>query len=119
LKAGDWTCTAADPASAIPTVSGKREHTGTWLYIGECRLIDLITLACLPGIGLIKLADSKTKPDKTKSWAKTVRRPSWVTTRWWRPGASAWRQRRGGRCRWWRGRRLKRAGNVTKRSTAY
>ena len=37
LKAGDWTCTAAESVGDIPGESGKREHTGTWLYIAKCR----------------------------------------------------------------------------------
>jgi hypothetical protein len=38
LKAGDVTCTAAESAANIP--SGKREHTGTWLYIAKCKPIE-------------------------------------------------------------------------------
>lgn len=40
LRAGDWTCTAAESPADIPSVSGKREHTGTWLYIAKCRPIE-------------------------------------------------------------------------------
>lgn len=40
LKAGDVTCTAAESAANIPGVSGKREHTGTWLYIAKCKPIE-------------------------------------------------------------------------------
>ena len=40
LKAGDFTCTAAESAANIPSVSGKREHTGTWLYIAKCKPIE-------------------------------------------------------------------------------
>jgi hypothetical protein len=40
LKAGDFTCTAAESAANIPSVSGKREHTGTWLYIAKCRPVE-------------------------------------------------------------------------------
>ena len=40
LKAGDVTCTAAESAANIPGVSGKREHTGTWLYIAKCNPIE-------------------------------------------------------------------------------
>lgn len=40
LKAGDWTCTAADSESNLPGLSGKREHTGTWLYIAKCRPVE-------------------------------------------------------------------------------
>ena len=40
LKAGDVTCTAAESVANIPGVSGKREHTGTWLYIAKCRPIE-------------------------------------------------------------------------------
>jgi hypothetical protein len=36
VKAGDWYCAAAETSSDIPTLSGKREHTGTWLYIPKC-----------------------------------------------------------------------------------
>lgn len=40
LKAGDVTCTAAESTANIPSVSGKREHTGTWLYIAKCKPIE-------------------------------------------------------------------------------
>lgn len=40
LKAGDFTCTAAESAANIPSVSGKREHTGTWLYIAKCKPVE-------------------------------------------------------------------------------
>ncbi len=40
LKVGDVTCTAAESAANIPGVSGKREHTGTWLYIAKCKPIE-------------------------------------------------------------------------------
>jgi hypothetical protein len=36
LKAGDWTCAAAESERDIPSGSGN-EHTGTWLYIAKCR----------------------------------------------------------------------------------
>ena len=40
LKAGDVTCTAAESAANIPSGSGKREHTGTWLYIAKCKAVE-------------------------------------------------------------------------------
>lgn len=40
LKVGDWTCTAAESASEIPTHSGKKDHTGTWLYIPKCQPVN-------------------------------------------------------------------------------
>jgi hypothetical protein len=40
LKAGDVTCTAAESPADIPGLSGKREHTGTWLYVAKCRPVE-------------------------------------------------------------------------------
>lgn len=40
LRAGEWTCTAAESTSDIPVVSGKNQHTGTWLYISKCRPVE-------------------------------------------------------------------------------
>jgi hypothetical protein len=40
LKAGDWTCTAGESSSDLPALSGKQEHTGTWLYIAKCRPVE-------------------------------------------------------------------------------
>lgn len=40
LKAGDWYCTAAETAKDIPSLSGKSDHTGTWIYIPKCKPID-------------------------------------------------------------------------------
>jgi hypothetical protein len=37
LKVGDWTCTAAESVSDIPGHSGKKDHTGTWLYVQKCQ----------------------------------------------------------------------------------
>ena len=40
LRAGDWTCVAAEGVSDIPTMSGKKDHTGTWLYIASCKPLE-------------------------------------------------------------------------------
>jgi hypothetical protein len=40
LKAGDWTCVAAETVGDIPVMSGKSEHTGTWLWIAKCRPVE-------------------------------------------------------------------------------
>jgi hypothetical protein len=40
LRAGDWTCVAAEAVSDIPVMSGKKDHTGTWLYIAKCRPLE-------------------------------------------------------------------------------
>lgn len=40
LKSGDWTCTAAESPSDIPEFSGKRDHTGTWLYVAKCKPLE-------------------------------------------------------------------------------
>lgn len=40
LRAGDWTCVAAESVSDIPVMSGKKEHTGTWLWIASCRPVE-------------------------------------------------------------------------------
>jgi hypothetical protein len=40
LKAGDVTCTAAESADNIPSGSRRSEHTGTWLYIPKCRIVE-------------------------------------------------------------------------------
>lgn len=40
LRAGDWTCVAGEGVSDIPGMSGKKDHTGTWLYIASCRPVE-------------------------------------------------------------------------------
>jgi hypothetical protein len=40
LRAGDWTCVAAESVSDIPVMSGKKDHTGTWLWIASCRPVE-------------------------------------------------------------------------------
>lgn len=40
LRAGDWTCVAAEAVSDIPVMSGKKDQTGTWLYIASCRALE-------------------------------------------------------------------------------
>jgi len=40
LKAGDWICTAAESPKDIPSLSGKSDHTGIWLYIPKCRPVE-------------------------------------------------------------------------------
>jgi hypothetical protein len=40
LRAGDWTCMAAESQTDVPGFSGKQDHTGTWLYIGKCKPLE-------------------------------------------------------------------------------
>lgn len=40
LRAGEWTCTEAETAGDIPLLSGKSQHTGTWLYISKCKPVE-------------------------------------------------------------------------------
>lgn len=39
LRRGEWYCLAAESAADIPSLSGKKDHTGTWIYIAKCQPI--------------------------------------------------------------------------------
>jgi len=40
LKAGDTTCVAAESSKEIP--DGQGDHVGTWLYIKQCRQLNIV-----------------------------------------------------------------------------